>query len=326
MTLSPFLFGLKPDPAMLAIAIVIDVIYGDPPNAAHPVAWMGRLASALVKRAPTTGRGAQLVAGAAVVVVVCGASLGSLMILGWATATTPVLAFWVGAAISSCMFAIKGLRAAGRVVRNALANGRVGDARQGLSALCSRDATALDEPALAAATIESLAENLSDSFVAPLLAYVLFGLPGVVVYRAANTLDAMIGYRGRFEFLGKVAARLDDLLNLIPARLTAGLLLAAGALANADVGGGLRILRRDRRKTASPNAGWPMATMAGLLGICLSKAGHYSLGDEARAEDGAMGAVTFQDIDRAWRIVAMAAVLAGGLALIVAAVRRSRAL
>jgi adenosylcobinamide-phosphate synthase len=204
-------------------------------------------------------------------------------------------------------------------VRDALANGRVSDARQALSALCSRDATSLEEPALAAATVESLAENLSDSFVAPLLAYALFGLPGAVVYRAANTLDAMIGYRGRYEYLGKAAARLDDLLNLIPARLTAGLLLVAGALTKGDVGGGLRILRRDRRKTASPNAGWPMATMAGLLGVCLSKPEHYRLGDEARA-------VTFEDVDRAWRIVAVAAALAGAVTVLVATARTAHGL
>lgn len=323
MNVSPSLWGLTPDPKMLAIAIVIDLIYGDPPNAAHPVAWMGRLANLLVKRAPTTGRLAPLLAGAAVVLVVGGACLGSLLSLAWATATLPMLAFWVGTVLLSCMFAIKGLGAAGRAVRNALANGRTADARQALSALCSRDATNLEEAELAAATIESLAENLSDSFVAPLLAYALFGLPGAVIYRAANTLDAMIGYRGRFEFLGKAAARLDDLLNLIPARLTAGLLLAAGALTKADVARGYRILRRDRGKTASPNAGWPMATMAGLLGVCLSKTGHYRLGDDTLAEAGGTRPVTVEDVDRAWRVVAVAAALAAGLALLVAAIRRA---
>jgi adenosylcobinamide-phosphate synthase len=295
---------------MLAVAIAIDVLLGDPPNAAHPVAWMGRLANALVKRAPTTGPARQLIAGALIVLVLCGACIGSLAVLAFATASTPMLAFWLGSLVLTCMFAIKGLGAAGRVVRDALANGRVGEARQGLSALCSRDASALEAPELAAATVESLAENLSDSFVAPLLAYALFGLPGTVIYRAANTLDAMIGYRGRFEFLGKIAARLDDVLNLVPARLTTGLLLGAGVLTKADLGGGLRILRRDRRKTASPNAGWPMATMAGLLGVCLSKPEHYRLGDDARA-------VTFEDIDRAWRIVAIAAAIAAALAFVV---------
>jgi len=167
---------------------------------------------------------------------------------------------------------------------------------------------------VAAAAIESLAENLSDSFVAPLVAYALFGLPGAVAYRAVNTLDAMIGYRGRYEYLGKAAARLDDLLNLIPARVSAGLLLVAGALTRADVAGGIRVLGRDRRATASPNAGWPMATMAGLLGVTLEKPGHYRLGDGPAA-------VAPSDIDRAWRIVAVAAALAAVVAVIAAAAR-----
>lgn len=294
---------------MLAVALAADVLLGDPPNAVHPVAWIGRLTNALVRRAPTQGALGQLVAGGLIVVAVCGAGVGAVAALAWATAGTPVLAFWLGAAVLKCMFAIKGLGAAGRVVRVALADGRVPDARRGLSALCSRDAASLDEAQLAAATIESLAENLSDSFVAPLLAYAAFGLPGAVCYRAANTLDAMIGYRGRFEHLGKAAARFDDLLNLIPARLTALLLLAAGALAKGDVRGGLRILRRDRNATASPNAGWPMAAMAGLLGVALEKPGHYQLGDATRA-------VTAADIDRAWRLVAIAAALAGVMTLL----------
>ena len=152
--------------------------------------------------------------------------------------------------------------------------------------------------------------------MAPLLAYAAFGLPGAVAYRAANTLDAMIGYRGRFEYLGKATARFDDLLNLIPSRLTAGFLLAAGGLVQANVRDGLRVLRRDRGATASPNAGWPMAAMAGLLGVSLEKPGYYRLGDATKA-------VTAEDIDRAWRIVAIAAALAGALVLAILLAARS---
>jgi adenosylcobinamide-phosphate synthase len=305
---SLFFAGLGPDPKVLAVALAADVLLGDPPNALHPVAWIGRLTGAFVCRAPQNGALRQLVAGGVIVLGVCGAALGSVVLLSWATRAIPALAFCLGAAVLKCTFAIKGLGAAGRVVRVALSDGRVGDARRGLSALCSRDAASLDESQLAAATIESLAENLSDSFVAPLLAYIAFGLPGAVVYRAANTLDAMIGYRGRYEYLGKAAARFDDLLNLIPARLTAGLLLAAGGILNADVRGGLRVLHRDRNTTASPNAGWPMAAMAGLLGVTLEKPGHYQLGDATKA-------LTAADIDRGWHIVAAAAALASVVVL-----------
>ncbi|MDB4983004.1 MAG: cobalamin biosynthesis protein CobD [Myxococcales bacterium] len=293
---------------MLGVALALDLLFGDPPNAFHPVAWLGRLTNALVRRAPETGALRQLVAGAAIVLLTIGAGLGALFVVEAALAATPTVAFWVEAAVLTCLFAIRGLGAAGRVVRDALAGGRLDDARHALSALCSRDAAALDESQLAAATIESLAENLSDSFVAPLLAFAFFGLPGAIVYRIVNTLDAMIGYRGRYEHLGKAAARLDDVLNLIPARLTAGLLLAAGALMNANAREGLRVLRRDRGVTASPNAGWPMAAMAGLLGVALEKPGYYRLGDATRP-------VSVDDIDRAWRIVAGAAALAALVAL-----------
>src|SRR5262249_61854725 len=124
-----------------------------------------------------------------------------------------------------------GLGVAALDVRHALAGGRLHDARYALRSLCSRDASQLDPPLLVAAAIESVAENASDSFVAPLFYYALFGLPGAVFYRAVNTLDAMIGYHGRYEYLGKAAARLDDVLNFVPARLTAALLLAARACA-----------------------------------------------------------------------------------------------
>src|SRR5262249_18581607 len=171
----------------------------------------------------------------------------------------------------------------------------------------SRDPSALDAPLVVAATVESVAENASDSFVAPLFYYALFGLPGAVAYRAINTADAMIGYHGRYERLGKVAARLDDVANFVPARLTAALLLAAGACARLRVREGWRILRRAARATESPNAGRPMSAMAGLLGVQLEKVGHYRLGDGAAALDAA-------HIDAAWRVVAIAAAIAAALA------------
>jgi adenosylcobinamide-phosphate synthase len=124
-----------------------------------------------------------------------------------------------------------------------------------------------------------------------------------------NTLDAMIGYHGRFEYVGKTAARLDDLLNLFPARLTALLLLLAGALAGADARRGFAILRRDGARTESPNAGRPMATMAGLLGLRLEKSNHYALGDACREP-------RTSDITTAWRIVSIASVGALFLAVL----------
>jgi adenosylcobinamide-phosphate synthase len=203
-----------------------------------------------------------------------GLSLGLLKAL----ARWPLLAFAFQVYVLFGCFALKGLVAAGDAVRKALLAGDLGAARAGLGSLCSRDASALESHELAGAAIESLTENTSDSVVAPLFYFALFGVPGAVLYRAANTLDAMVGYRGRYEYLGKVAARVDDILNLLPARLTALLLALAGALLGLSVKQGIAVWWRDRARTESPNAGHPMAMAAGLLGVALDKRDVYVLG------------------------------------------------
>jgi adenosylcobinamide-phosphate synthase len=163
----------------------------------------------------------------------------------------------------------------------------------------SRPTSELDAGQVASATVESVAENLTDGLVAPALFFLMGGLAGAAVYRAVNTADAMIGYRdGPLEYFGKLAARLDDIFNLIPARLAA-LSLVTGALAvRESAGGALAALLRDRRRTASPNAGWTMAAMAGALGVRLEKPGAYRLGA------GDLPGV--DDVDRSLRVLAAA--------------------
>jgi adenosylcobinamide-phosphate synthase len=146
--------------------------------------------------------------------------------------------------------------------------------------LVSRDTAALSASEVAAATIESVAENASDSLVAPLFYYAIGGLPGALLYRLINTADAMLGYRDEErEWLGKIPARLDDVVNVVPARLTAWLIVAVAFLYRYDRRQTWHIWRRDARQTASPNAGHPMSAMAGALGVELVKIGHYRLGD-----------------------------------------------
>jgi len=154
---------------------------------------------------------------------------------------------------------------------------------------------------MAAAAVESVAENASDSLVAPLVFFAVGGVPAAIAYRACNTLDSMIGYHGETEWLGKAAARLDDAANFVPARLTAALLVVASALAGASPLGALRVWWRDGARTESPNAGRPMAAMAGALGVQLEKVDCYTLGSGAVAE-----AAT---IDRAVRIMCVACAL-----------------
>ncbi len=133
---------------------------------------------------------------------------------------------------------------------------------------------------MVAATVESVAENTCDSFVAPLFYFLILGVPGAIAYRVINTSDAMIGYHGECEYLGKFAARLDDVVNFLPARITGLMIVAAAFLSNKGGATAWRIMLRDHAKTESPNAGWSMAAAAGALRVQLQKVGHYRLGDE----------------------------------------------
>jgi adenosylcobinamide-phosphate synthase len=198
---------------------------------------------------------------------------------------------------------------AGREVRHELARGDGDGARAALRSLVSRDTAGLEPPLLAAAAIESLAENATDSFIAPWLAYALAGLPGAFAYRTINTLDSMIGYRGRYEYLGKAAARLDDLANLLPTRAAALLLALAAPAGCGSPPRAMRTALRHHTRTASPNAGWTMAAMAGALGVRLEKRDAYVLG--TGRDPGSA------DVRRAERIVWAVAGL--GLALCAAA-------
>lgn len=193
------------------------------------------------------------------------------------------------------------LRAANRV-RDPLRRGQLDGARDGLSWLCSRDPSHLRADELIAASIESVAENTSDSVVAPVFWFAVGGLQAAWAYRAINTLDAMIGYRGEWEDVGAFAARLDDVANLVPARLTAVAIAACAPLGGGSSQQAWRIARRDAAQTDSPNAGWPMAAMAGALGISLEKTGHYVLHPEGRP-------AALDDIERAQRVAAGAMLL-----------------
>jgi adenosylcobinamide-phosphate synthase len=299
----------------LVVAFAIDRAFGEPRDAIHPVAWMGR-AIAIGRRwalAPSARFG-QLLRGACVALVVPTASAAIAYGVAHLTRDSALSAVLATALLLKPMFAVRALRDAAFTVRDALERDDLPAARRGLGSLCSRSAAHLDEPALLAATVESVAENASDSVVAPLFWFACFGLPGAVFYRAANTLDAMMGYHGELEWAGKAAARLDDLLNLVPARLTALLLLAGGAWAGGDVRKGLAILRRDGQRTESPNAGRPMAAMAGLLGVRLEKAGHYALGDEREP-------IQTAHVTKAWRVVSFASTAALVVTAFVVAVR-----
>jgi adenosylcobinamide-phosphate synthase len=292
----------------VALALTIDRFVGEWPNALHPVVWMGHVIATLERAAPRTGPMRQLVFGAGLALAVPALFGSAAHLLMSRIHRSDALVVVLGALVLKSTFALGALGKAARAVEHALRRNALEDARFGLRSLCSRDPSRLSAPDLVAATIESVAENASDSFVAPLIYYVMFGVPGAIVYRAINTMDAMIGYHGRYEYLGKAAARLDDALNFLPARITAVLLLAAGTLRGKSVRRAWSIWRRDASTTESPNAGRPMATMAGLLGVQLEKHGCYRLGDPVNV-------LTVHQIAEAWRLVTIAAALAISLVL-----------
>jgi adenosylcobinamide-phosphate synthase len=281
---------------MLLCALAIDALLGELPSAAHPVVWMGRWLGPGERLAPA-GRAARLAWGAAWVA-------GGALAWGGLAAALPRWPLLRGAAAST-LLAYRALDSAVGEVQAALAADDLAKARRLLSwHLVSRPTADLSAAEVAAAAIESLAENLSDSVVAPLLAGLLAGLPGMAIYRFVNTADAMWGYRSeRYEWLGKPAARADDLLNLLPSRLTAALLALAAGLRGGRARNSLRVARRDHRRTASPNAGWPMAAMAGALDTVLTKREHYSLGDGPRQPDAAMLGEARQIARTAWAML-----------------------
>ena len=296
------------------VALAVDRLWGEPPARWHPVVWMGRALEACGARiAPTreTHRNlkhfwlAALVWGALAALVVIAAAVlqGMLLWLGSPaparpqgldiegvgmagahavqTALLALLTATVLGLLLKPMLALAALQSEVRAVEAALGESlEAGRAR--LAWLVSRDVDSLGADEVRQSAIESLAENLNDSVVAPIFWFALAGLPGAALYRFANTADAMWGYPGMrggryWQWAGKWAARADDVLSWLPARLTALLLaLVAGGVSLGQLAG-------EARKTPSPNSGWPMAAMALALGVQLSKAGVYQLHSTGRA-------------------------------------------
>jgi adenosylcobinamide-phosphate synthase len=270
---------------------------------------MGVLISAMRRWAPRQGQWLPLVYGAGLVIggAVLVASLGLILVRLLAHVPQP-LDWLVEAAILKLTFSLRGLARAAGLVQQALVSGDLSQARHLVGwHLVSRDTTRLSASEVAAATVESVAENASDGVVAPLFYYALGGLPAALAYRFINTADAMLGYRDPVhEWLGKVPARLDDLVNLMPARLTAGLIVLVASLLGEDARRAWVVWRRDAHRTASPNAGRPMSAMAGALGVELEKAGHYQLGAGQTLPEA-------QDVARSLRLVYGTALLAVAL-------------
>lgn len=251
------------------LALLLERLVGYP-NAlvariGHPVIWMGRLISMLDARLNDRTRGRGVLA----LILLLAATAAVTVPIAWALRSVPY-GWVVEAVLATSLLAQKSLRDAVRAVATALTRSLI-DGRTAVSHIVGRDPEALDEAGVARAAIESLAESTSDGVIAPLFFLILGGLPGIALYKAVNTADSMIGHKTeRHLQFGWAAARFDDLLNLIPARLTA--LLIAGAaffLKGAHPEAAWSTALSDARRHESPNAGWPEAAFAGALGFRL---------------------------------------------------------
>jgi adenosylcobinamide-phosphate synthase len=265
---------------ILLLALALDLAFGEMPNAWHPVAWLGKLISLEAKVSPKADKTRQLVYGVSMVLITLGLIVAAVyFLLAYLREVNPVVYIIVAGLLLKFTFSLRGLRQAVDAVRGLLARDKLTQARMSLKSLVSRDTDKLNKNQLISAAVESAAENICDSFVAPLFYFLLFGVPGAIAYRVINTFDAMMGYHGHWEYLGKFAARLDDVVNFIPARITALIIVLASPLCRKNMSQAWRIMIRDHKKTESPNAGWTMGAIAGALEVQLEKAEHYKLGD-----------------------------------------------
>jgi adenosylcobinamide-phosphate synthase len=274
--------------AILLLAFVLDAVFGDPDwlyrRLPHPVAWLGQIIEVGESR---WNRGSARFWRGLLFVAMVVALTGTL---GWGVERFCNLfpgGWMLEAVLASTLIAYRGLHDRVRDVAEALYQG-LAAARTAVAHIVGRDTERLDAHGVARAAAESLAENFCDGVVAPMFWFALFGLPGLCAYKAVNTLDSMIGQRNpRFEHFGKAAARLDDALNWVPARL-AGLIMVAAArfLPEARMRDAWRAVRRDAGRHRSPNAGWPEAALAGALGFRLAGPREYA---DGLVEDAWMG-------------------------------------
>ena len=299
--------------ATVLLAGLFDVTIGEPPNALHPVVWMGRLIAALMGRRPYGRPRAELAYGVLIVLITAGAAAAAGLLL---TVGLSYLPWWaalpLGAWVLKTTFSLRGLVRAGRDVQRALGSDTAA-ARARLAALVSRSPD-LEPPLIVSATVESLAENLTDSVVSPLLYFVLFGLPGALAYRAINTMDAMMGYRDEREYVGKAAAHTDDVANWAPTRIAALLIVAVAGLRR-RARAAWEALRTQHRPEYGPNKTLVIATMAGALGVQLEKPGAYALGT---AERPLTSGVIGDAISYVWVAGGATIAGAGGLAALLA--------
>ncbi|MBQ3405243.1 MAG: cobalamin biosynthesis protein CobD [Oscillospiraceae bacterium] len=305
------------------LGLILDLIIGDPHGLPHPVAGIGRLISALEKLLrkllPKTPRG-ERAAGAVLWILVVGVSFAlPFFILRFGYMINPWLGFGLESIMCWQILAAKSLRAESMKVYKALESGSLEDSRYAVSMIVGRDTVCLDDAGVTRAAVETVAENTSDGVIAPLLFMAIGGAPLGFFYKAVNTMDSMLGYvEPPYKDIGLVPAKADDVMNFIPARASALLMLCGGGILGMDFKNGWRIFRRDRLKHASPNSAQTESVCAGLMGLRLAGDAWYHgvlhkkeyIGDE-------INPIEHADIPRACRLMYMTAFLALPLSLVI---------
>lgn len=266
-------------------ALALDFVFGDPRNKLHPTAWVGRLVAWLVPFAKSSSSTKEKLGGVFVTLTVTGLVASLLFLFTIFTKLQTDLVYiiptvLIGALLLKTTIAIKGLQRHGELVIKSLSENNLDEARARLSLLVKRNTKDLDRNHVVSGVLESTSENIVDGITGPLFYYGLFGLVGAFVYRTVNTIDSMVGYKNTlFVNVGWFGANSDKVLNYLPARITAYVIVLAAFLIGADWKNSLQTMKRDGRKTISPNAGYPMAAVAGALQTKFEKIDHYVLGD-----------------------------------------------
>ena len=273
---------------VIGLAIFLDLVFGDPRNKYHPTAWIGEFISNLVPLFKNENKNLEKFGGVLVVLIstiiivtlllILNLKLDSIIVNEFVSIIVIIL---VSAILLKTTIAIRGMEKHALAVTNALENDNIDEARINLAMITKRKTKNLDKNHILSGVLESISENTVDGITGPLFYFALFGLPGAFVYRVINTIDSMIGYKTEmFKNLGWFGANCDNILNYIPSRLTAMTMVLGAMLLGHDWKNCYEIFKRDGKKTDSPNAGYPMAALAGALGTKLEKIEHYSLGTD----------------------------------------------
>ena len=271
---------------IVGFALLLDFLIGDPKTKYHPTAWIGKLIAVLVPFSRNNSPKKELFGGILIVftVVIIVSTLLVALDFGISLLTIDIVSLVVSIVVGSILLkttiAIKGMQEHALSVVDALEKDDLDSARNHLSMIVKRNTKHLDKNHISSAVLESVSENTVDGITGPLFYYAIFGLPGAFVYRAINTIDSMIGYKtSLFRNIGWFGANCDTILNYIPSRLTGLVMILSALILGYNWKESFYIMKRDGRKLESPNAGFPIAALAGALGTKLEKINYYAVGD-----------------------------------------------